>query len=684
MGRKFSVKRLEDIAFMASYHEILSNLLLCSKHRPEDRPNTNSYSSLISTNSFLTSENILRYVRNKLALSLVGTFNDEIRNKLISEFNRNLYDSDGKTEPWVFLDCVLDENIVELNAHVAFPDASLNPKLIETISLRSPFVSTVKFNFELLRRKSNLELSLIPFIRSLSVLSHLTNLSLNKLNKRYRSILMHVGQSCPKLTSLSISGFRIVKKDIFALIIGEECTTLEHHLESDETLEHKLSMLQLNEKKLTPICHTIQHLQLEDVDESKKLSSDNSVSPSVIAFLLRHMPNLQTLNHSGTSVSYAVKLLYTGLNNPFMIDHFSFISNRVCQTVDNLLAEGFFASNYKFTGQLSLTTLEFVNICHEETMKAIPIICPYLKNVMFCENPHFGVLTPNEIQVILMDDWPKVQNITFFKVSPGFTKAVLELFQEEIVELAYASIENINLHDLTPCVKLESLRILFDSTISSLPELALPLAESYLPNLKKLESEICLGNWSLLFQEKSSYTHLVLDCCHVATKASEWPRILKMWPYVQTLRIRRSSGLDMSMADTIFHQFSKLKELSLSDARLYCKKEREAFFTLQVKLSQRKVNLRFERSTSNVNCTLLAEADTIDHYETSDGNSSSDYSVDSSHMVGGNFENNGLVDDVVWGETVEAFIDFQNDDYEDYDDSSFGDDLSDGGFDFEF
>ena len=103
-----------------------------------------------------------------------------------------------------------------------------------------------------------------------------------------------------------------------------------------------------------------------------------------------------------------------------------------------------------------------------------------------------------------------------------------------------------------------------------------------------------------------------------------------------------------------------------------------------MKLSQRKVNLRFERSTSNVNCTLLAEADTIDHYETSDGNSSSDYSVDSSHMVGGNFENNGLVDDVVWGETVEAFIDFQNDDYEDNDDSSFGDDLSDGGFDFEF
>ena len=350
MGRKFTVKRLEDIAFMASYHEILSNLLLCSKHRPEDRPNTNSYSSLISQNSFLSSKNILHYVRNRLSQSLVGTFNDEIRTKLITEFNHNFYDSDRKTEPWVFLDCVLDENIFDLDVHVAFPYSSLNSKLIETISLRSPFVRTVKFDFELLKRKSSLELSMIPFICSLSVLNHLTNLSLNNLNKHYRAILMHLGHSCPKLTSISVSGFRMVRKDILALIIGEGCTELEHHIEVDQTLESKLSMLQLDADKLTPICHTIQHLQLEEVEESKKFSSTNSISPSVIAFLLRHMPNLQTIKYSGRSVSYAVKLLHTGVFNPFKIA-FPSISYHESRTLETLLATGFFVSNSKFTGK---------------------------------------------------------------------------------------------------------------------------------------------------------------------------------------------------------------------------------------------------------------------------------------------------------------------------------------------
>lgn len=167
-------------------------------------------------------------------------------------------------------------------------------------------------------------------------------------------------------------------------------------------------------------------------------------------------------------------------------------------------------------------------------------------------------------------------------MSAGYRKIVLEVFHEEVLELTYAYVDLIDLHDLTPCTKLESLHILFNSTISSLLESELPLIEGYLPNLKKLESETCLGNWSLLFQEKKTYTHLVLDCCHVATESNEWPRILKLWPYVQTLRIRKSCGLDMSIADTIFHQFIRLKELSLSNSMLYCKKERDAFFALQV------------------------------------------------------------------------------------------------------
>ena len=311
------VKRLEDIAFMASFHEILSNLSLCPKHRPEDKPNTNSYASLISQNAFFTSENILSYVRNRLSQRLIGTFNDEIRIKLIAEFNSNLYDSERNVDPWVFLDCVLDENILNLDLHTAFPDSAINLKLVETISMRSPFVSVIKFNFALMKRKTDLG-SVISFASSLNVFEHLTSLSLCNLSKRYRSILMYIGHSCPKLVSLSLSGFFIVRKDILALILGKDSLVLEHEILADQSMEPKMSNLQLRSKYLTPICETLQHIQLEEFKENLPIMNfDKLVPPSVMAFLLRHMPNVQMIDYAGTTVSYAVKLLYTGVNNPF-------------------------------------------------------------------------------------------------------------------------------------------------------------------------------------------------------------------------------------------------------------------------------------------------------------------------------------------------------------------------------
>ena len=96
--------------------------------------------------------------------------------------------------------------------------------------------------------------------------------------------------------------------------------------------------------------------------------------------------------------------------------------------------------------------------------------------------------------------------------------------------------------------------------------------------------------------------------------------------------------------------------------------------------------MKFERSTSNVDCTLLSEADAVHDYET-DGNSSSDYSVDSSHMVGGNFGDNIIIDHIdyeaAWGESIDDFVDYDAEIYENDNDSSFGEDLNNVAFDFE-
>ena len=76
-----SVPRLDDLAFKASFRDILASLRVCPDHRPGgDSLSLAKSSSLISNhNELSTSDNIRQVVRARLDQHLVGTFNDEIR-----------------------------------------------------------------------------------------------------------------------------------------------------------------------------------------------------------------------------------------------------------------------------------------------------------------------------------------------------------------------------------------------------------------------------------------------------------------------------------------------------------------------------------------------------------------------------------------------------------------------------
>ena len=77
---KFSVRNLEELSFDVSYNEILCNLLLCSGHRPNDKKLFwATFSSYVSMNSFLTSQNMVKFVRYRLNYHLIGIMGDVIR-----------------------------------------------------------------------------------------------------------------------------------------------------------------------------------------------------------------------------------------------------------------------------------------------------------------------------------------------------------------------------------------------------------------------------------------------------------------------------------------------------------------------------------------------------------------------------------------------------------------------------
>jgi len=74
------VASLEDLAFSASYREIVGNLLLCQDHPTKDwRLGWLNRSSVLSMFPLLNSQYLLKFIKQKLEYYLVGIMGEKIR-----------------------------------------------------------------------------------------------------------------------------------------------------------------------------------------------------------------------------------------------------------------------------------------------------------------------------------------------------------------------------------------------------------------------------------------------------------------------------------------------------------------------------------------------------------------------------------------------------------------------------
>ena len=72
------VQSLEELAFKASFKDILATLVLCYAHRPKGR-RIESLVPTVFSNSFLTSEKLRKFLRNRLDQHLNGLVGVEVR-----------------------------------------------------------------------------------------------------------------------------------------------------------------------------------------------------------------------------------------------------------------------------------------------------------------------------------------------------------------------------------------------------------------------------------------------------------------------------------------------------------------------------------------------------------------------------------------------------------------------------
>jgi len=89
------------------------------------------------------------------------------------------------------------------------------------------------------------------------------------------------------------------------------------------------------------------------------------------------------------------------------------------------------------------------------------------------------------------------------------------VFHTELKEVSFIECNLINLTDLERCTKLHTLRISSTCSLNSYENVAALSADTFLPDLKRFSSKICLGAVSALFEEKSTLNWLHLKCCHL-------------------------------------------------------------------------------------------------------------------------------------------------------------------------
>ena len=192
--------------------------------------------------------------------------------------------------------------------NVAGPGGIADLEAIPTIAQCSPYLSSLILNFEVLDRKLSAG-KIKPMLQSLNRLTNLTSLTLKNIEIAQKDSLVFLGSAVPRLKHLTFMELIIEKEYLLNLLLGENISKLaERNIDED-----KLYQYQLPSSWISPFCHTLESLELEMPDEKKKLIAFcefTSISPSIVACCIRHMPALQEFGSTSSSVPTAVKMLH--------------------------------------------------------------------------------------------------------------------------------------------------------------------------------------------------------------------------------------------------------------------------------------------------------------------------------------------------------------------------------------
>lgn len=146
-------------------------------------------------------------------------------------------------------------------------------------------------------------------------------------------------------------------------------------------------------------------------------------------------------------------------------------------------------------------------------------------------------------------------------IDPASQRGLVRTFGAQLVELTLSSCGDINPVILANCERLETLNIVNGCSFAK--DAKVPPG-AFLSSLKKIRSEVCLGQFAEeSFLEKSSLVDVDVYCFGLYSTGEEWKSIGKLWPSLQSLCLHYCEGLDGSAVGDIFPSCPRLRNLLL-------------------------------------------------------------------------------------------------------------------------
>lgn len=149
--------------------------------------------------------------------------------------------------------------------------------------------------------------------------------------------------------------------------------------------------------------------------------------------------------------------------------------------------------------------------------------------------------------------------------APNQLSVLLQNFKNQLQRLELHDCKYIDLAQLAQCKQLQELELGIGCVIK--PSTTDIDPNTFLPNLKKMTSRICLGQSSALFEtSRPLLTFLDLSCVHIGIPSASnfcCEDIPGLWPNLEALSFYSTRGLTLEKFQHVITQLVKLKELGL-------------------------------------------------------------------------------------------------------------------------